>query len=85
MPDDTQHLQIVPPQTERLDGAEGDLAIEDADQSPDAELEVVEDLNDDEVPLEEDDDNPYQDSDAALPDDEEEAAIGDRLRQLGEG
>lgn len=53
------------------------------------DLDIIEELTgveeDGDVLLEEDDDNPYQDSDEALPDDDEEKAIDHKLRQDGDG
>lgn len=86
MPGPKQQPRITPDDLPRPDdrperaGIDWSTMADDADDVSPEELETVDELTDfddeaDEVG-DEDDDNPYQESDEALPDDDEEAALG---------
>jgi len=62
----------------------GELLPQSDDVAPDNDADLLddgEDADDAEDVIGEDDDNPYQDSDEALPEDGEEKAIDELLRQ----
>lgn len=61
------------PDWDDLQGVGGEVLPDSLPENGDFRYDEDEEATE---PLEEDDDNPYQDSDEALPDDDEEAAIG---------
>lgn len=71
-PDDLDRLSTATPDWDALEGA--DFAKETVQLPADPTFDEIEGEQPGELPGE-DDDNPYQESDEALPDDREEAAI----------
>jgi hypothetical protein len=79
-PDDAP---IVEEDWERIDASEAEAGAEEEDIFASREVEIVaEETN---LPEADNDDNPYQESDEALPDDKEEAAIRRDLIDPGGG
>jgi hypothetical protein len=68
---------------ERVDPAEAEAGADEEDIFASEEVEIVTEETD--LSQDDDDDNPYQESDEALPDDREEAAIGRDLLDRDEG
>lgn len=88
MPDkrsDPQDLETLKPAQSDWDDGMGEEATPQDDEGDETE-ELLEDVlhveaEDPEDVIMEDDDNPYEESDEALPDDEEERAITRELRE----
>ena len=93
MPKDRKIENLPADDLEALTTAQADwdgVADEQSKAAPKENEEVLEDVlgveaEDEEDVIGEDDDNPYQESDEALPDDDEERGIARQNRRDGEG